>query len=427
MKLNSCKQPKVISVSLSPNTERDDIDLAKSLLFSPKLWKEGKEVEEIEEEFKKFLGIKEAISFNSGRSSLMAILEALDIKEGDEILLQGFTCNSAILPILRRGAKPVFVDIDENLNLSFEDLRKKITPRSKAVMIQHTFGFPASIKEILKIVKENNLLLIEDCAHSLGAKYENKFCGTFGDASFFSFGRDKIISSVFGGMVITNNERLAGKVKAFKERISYPSRFWIFQQLLHPVLVNLIFLPAYKYPNLGKVLLVAFQKMKILSKAVHKKEKKGKIPGYFPKKLPNALAILALNQFRKLERFNSHRRKIAQFYNKELEGLGFEMPFKKENKGVIFMRYPLLVNDSGNILKEARKEKMLLNDGWRKSPIVPLDTDIKKMEYILGSCREAERVADKMLNLPTHINISEIDARRITSFLKNHADKRNNK
>ena len=277
MKSKFFQSLKPISISLSPNTEKDDVQLASRLIFRSNFWKKGKEIEELEKEFKSYLGVEYAFSFNSGRSSLMAILEAMEIKEGDEVLLQGFTCNSAVIPILLRRAKPVFVDIDDVLNMDPEDLERKITSRSKTVMIQHTFGFPASIDRILKIVKKHNLFLIEDCAHSLGARHEGRLCGTFGDAAFFSLGRDKIISSVFGGMVVTNNERIAEKIKKFRENLAYPSKFWIFQQLLHPVLVNQLILPAYKFPNFGKILLISFQKIKVLSKAVHKKEKGGSI------------------------------------------------------------------------------------------------------------------------------------------------------
>jgi perosamine synthetase len=240
-----------IAISLSPNTEKGDIDLALKLILNPRLWKEGKEIKELEEEFKKYLGIKYAISFNSGRSALMAILDSLEIKEDDEILLQGFTCNSAVIPILQKKAKPVYVDIDETINLDPKDLERKITKKSKAVMIQHTFGWPAKIEEILEICKKYNLYLIEDCAHSLGAKYKGKFCGTFGDVAFFSFGRDKIISSVYGGMTTTNDDKIGERLKNFKEKLDFPSNFWIFQQLLHPILVNYLILPLYGFFDLG--------------------------------------------------------------------------------------------------------------------------------------------------------------------------------
>ena len=425
--MKHCQYFKPISISLSPNTEKDDVDLALKLIFHPWFWKIGVNQRQsastlLEEEFKKHLRVNYAISFNSGRSALMAILDALGIKKGDEILLQAFTCNSAVNPILNFGAKPVFVDVDETINLDPEDLEKKITKKSKAVMIQHTFGWPAKIDEILEICKKYNLYLIEDCAHSLGAKFHGKFCGTFGDASFFSFGRDKIISSVFGGMAVTNNNEIGERIKNFKEKLGFPSNFWIFQQLLHPILTNYLVLPAYGISsNLGRIILGLFHILKILSKGVYKKEKEGKIPKYFPRKLPNALAILALNQFKKLEKFNKHRREIAKFYENELKNTKFILPLAKSKENIIptFMRYPILTDfDTDEILKEARKEKIYLDDGWRKTPIVPPDTNVSKMNYIFGSCPRAEKVAKTIVNLPTHINISQKDAQKIIEFLK---------
>ena len=418
-----------ISISLSPNTEKDDIRLALKLLFQPWDWKLNHYATRprsvgLEEEFKRYLGVKYAISFNSGRSALMAILDSLDIKKDDEVLLQGFTCNSAVNPILAKGAKPVFVDVVDTINMDPEDLKKKITSKSKIAMIQHTFGWPAQIDEILKIAKQNNLFLVEDCAHSLGAKYKGKFCGTFGDVAFFSFGRDKIISSVFGGLAVTNNEEIGERIKNFRVKCDFPSNFWIFQQLLHPILVNYLVLPAYGLnQHFGRIILGLFHKLSILSKAVYKKEKKGEIPKYFPKRFPNALATLALNQFKKLEKFNDHRRKTASFYEKELKNTGFNLPLAKSQEGrtPAFMRYPILVNfDTDEILQKLRRKKIFLDDGWRKSPVVPPDTDIDKMGYLFGSCPQVEKVAQNIVNLPTHINISEKEAKIIVNFLKSY-------
>jgi len=421
-----------ISTSLSPNIEKDDIQIAFKLFFQPWNWKFNKNSKFaqnpsnlLEDEFKKYLGVKYAISFNAGRSGLIAILNALKIKNGDEVLLQAFTCNSAVNPILKIKAKPVFVDIDDRLNLSPECLKKKITNHSKAIMVQHTFGWPAQMDKILEITRENNLYLIEDCAHSLGAKYKNKFCGTFGDVAFFSFGRDKIISSVFGGMVVTNNDEIGERLLNFREKLNYPSNFWIFQQLLHPVLMRFFVLPSYNLNQyLGRIVLGIFHKFLILSKGVYKKEKKGEISDYFPKKFPNALAILALNQFKKLKRFNEHRKKIAQFYEDNLKknSLFIILPFiwggQEAEISPSFMRYPILINKNiDDILKIARKRKIYLDDGWRKSPVVPPDTNLKKMEYNLGDCPKAEKVVKSILNLPTHIHISQKEAQKIVQFL----------
>ena len=423
---------KPISISLSPNTEKDDIELALKLLFQCRKWKKestgniSSQVQ-IEEEFKRYLGVKQAVSFNSGRSALMAILYSLGIEKNEQVLLQAFTCNAAVNPIIWAGLKPVFIDIDDTLNLDLEDLKENIRKakekKPKALMVQHNFGWPARIEEISKVARENNLYLIEDCAHSLGAKFDGKFCGTFGDAAFFSFGRDKIISSIFGGVAVTNNENIGGKLKEFQERLDYPSDFWIFQQLLHPILMNWKVMPSYAINAfLGRIVLGILHRLSFLSKAVYKQEKKGQISGQFPKKFPNALAVLALNQFRKLNNFNIHRRAIADFYQKGLKDFNLPMAKSREKVEPTFMRFPVLLEkETDEILEKAKKRKIYLDDGWRKSVIVPPDTDIKKMQYISGSCPRAEKVVKSIINLPTHINISEREAEKIVEFIKEYA------
>ena len=414
---------KPISISLSPNTEKDDILLSLKLFFQPWQWKAVKKADgsvscqfRLESEFKKYLGLKYSFSFNSGRSSLMAILNGLGLEKGSEVLLQAFTCNAAVNPIIWSSLKPVFVDINENdFNIDIHDLKRKITPQSKAVIVQHTFGLPAEIDEIIKICQENDLILIEDCAHSLGSKYKGKKIGTFGRASFFSFSRDKIISSVYGGMAITNDDELAKKIKEYQKKIGYPSSCWISQQLIHPVLMNWLILPTYRF--LGKYLLILFQLIHVLSKAVHWKEKKGLKPSYFPKKMPNSLSALALNQFEKIERFNQHRKKIAEFYYQELENTEFELIKKYQNRENIFLRFTVKHLKAHEIIKKAWQNNLLIGD-WYTGPVAPDDTNLNKVGYTLGDCLNAEKQAEKTLNLPTHINISKKQARKVVNFLK---------
>jgi len=424
---------KPISISLSPNTEKDDVLLAFKLLFRPWLWKIAKNEKNsvsknptivsfsdsyFEEEFKKYLGVKYTISFNSGRSSLMAILNSLGLEKNDEILLQAFTCNAAANPIIWSGLKPIFVDCNEKtFNIDVDDLQKKISSRSRTIIVQHTFGLSADMDEIMNICQEHNLILIEDCAHSLGADFQGKKVGTFGKAAFFSFSRDKVISSVYGGMVATNDDNLAGKIKEYQKRAGFPSCFWVKQQLLHPVLMNWIILPTYKI--FGKYLLILCQWLHVLSKAVHWKEKRGMKPCYFPKRMPRALAILALNQFKKLERFNSHRREIAEFYRKELQSTSFELPADSEQ---IYLRFTIKHPKAKEIIKNAWENNLLIGD-WYDKVIAPHDTKLEKMQYIEGSCPKAERLAKETLNLPTHINISLADAQKIVNFLKNLENK----
>lgn len=415
-------QEKPISVSLSPNTQKDDVSLALKTIFRPMEWQKGKAVKELEESFKKYLGVESVYSFNSGRSSLEAILYALEIKSGDDVLVQAFTCNAAINPILKVGARPVFVDIDPALNMSIDDLKKKITPQTKAVMVQHTFGWPADLAEIKNFCAEKKIFLIEDCAHALGARYGGKLCGTFGDAAFFSFGRDKIISSVYGGMAATNDPIIAKKIGEFYNAIDFPSSAWTFQQLLHPVLMNKLVLPSYNCLKIGRALLSFFINAGILSKAVVRSEGRGILPGYFPKRLPNALAALAINQFGKLEEFNEHRRKIAVIYAKRLNSGKFVLPFAPSGaagKQPVFMKYPVLAANPECLLKKMKEKNIYLNDGWSGSPIVPPSTVLGVFGYKKGSCPKAEQAAEKIINLPTHINVSEEQAENMAKILVN--------
>jgi len=410
---------KPISISLSPNVEKDDVRLALKLIFQPWKWKKGPAVEQIEQEMKKYMGVKYAFAFNSGRTSLMAILKAMELPKGSEALLQAFTCNAAANPFLWSGVEPIYVDCNkDDFNVNILDLKAKIGPNTRVLMVQHTFGLPADMDEILAIVRQNNLILIEDCAHSLGAEFHGQKVGTFGKASFFSFGRDKIISSVWGGAAVTNDDELAKKIKQVQLDYKYPSNYWIFQQLLHPVLMNYIILPLYNVLDLGKIFLVLSQWLGILSKAVNWKEKRGEKPDYFPEKMPNALAVLALHQFKKLERFNNRRDDLAAFYYATLRETRFELPKIFPDRKNVFLRFTVQYPKAHELLYEAwHKENMIIGD-WYMTPIIPYDTDLGKMHYKQGSCPNAEALAKTTFNLPTHINISNKDAQRIVDFLK---------
>ena len=426
---------KPIFISLSPNVEKDDLSLAFKLPFIGFKWRKGRAIKLLEEKFSNF---GYSSSFVSGRTAFLAILKSLGLEKNDEVLIQAFTCNAAVNPILWAGLKPVFVDIEkETLNINPDDLEKKINSRSQVVIVQHTFGKPADLDRILEICKKNNLILIEDCAHALGAEYNDKNwhpapseeeagssisqprfargrIGTFGKAAFFSLGRDKIISSVYGGMAVTQDRALAEKIQEFQKQLEFPSFFWTHKQIRHPILTKLIIMPLYRFFGLGKYKLIAFQKLGILSKAVHKMEKQGRMPKYLLKKMPNALALLGLHQFEKLERFNKHRFEIAKIYEQSER----VAPVQKDWEGRVHMRYSVFVENSDKVLESFKKKGIYLDDGWRKSVVVPIGTNLEKMGYIKGSCPVAEEVAESIVNLPTHINISLETAERLKKLLK---------
>jgi len=400
--------------------EKDDIKLARTAILKPWKWKKGKNIGLLENKFSKFLEMKNAFSFNSGRSSLYAILKALNLEKGTEILLQAFTCNAVPNPVLWLGLTPIYIDCDEdNFNIDLKDAERKLTSNSKVLIVQHTFGFPADMDKVASFSKEHNLILIEDCAHSLGAEYKGRKVGTFGKASFFSFSRDKVISSVYGGIAVTNDPKLAESLRKIQAEFEYPGCYWIFQQLLHPLLLNYLILPIYNLIDLGKVFLVLSQWLHILSKAVHWKEKRGERPDYFPRRLPNALALLALNQFNKLDAFYNHRKKIADFYFSALKNTSFVLPIV--NSKPSYLRFPAKHVNAHEIIWDAWNRNNILIGDWYTCPIAPFDTKLDKLQYNIGNCPKAERLSKVTLNLPTHINIKEKELERILEFLKRYA------
>ena len=164
----------------------------------------GTKVESFEKDFTKYIGIN-SVATSSGTSALHLALNAIGISKNDEVILPSYTCIAVALPILYQQAKPILADIKDDYNISVEDIKGKITDRTKAVIVPHMFGYPADINEIKKLCEENSIYLVEDCAQSIGALYHDKKVGTIGGISVFSFYATKMITTIKGGMVCTDN------------------------------------------------------------------------------------------------------------------------------------------------------------------------------------------------------------------------------
>ncbi len=400
---------RVISPSLSPNTDHGDVQQALRILFFPPGWKEGSAQKQVRQWFQNYLGDGELAFFNSGRSALLALLKAFDIGEGDEVLVQAFTCVAVPNSVLWVGAKPVYVDIGANYNLDAADAEKKITKRTRAIVVQHTFGIPAQVNTLLALAKRHKLILIEDCAHALGATHKGKKLGTLGDAAFFSFGRDKVVSSVWGGAAYIkyqiSNIKYQKKLREIEKKLLYPSHFWIFQQLLHPIAFSII-LPLYDV-GIGKLLLVILQRLKLLSIPVYAEEKRGMQPSDFPAKYPNALAMLLVNQLNKLEQFGKQRQDIAKYYWKALSWC-FGITVLPLVDGASFLRYPMLVSDPEKMLRRAKEQGILLGN-WYHNIVDPTGVDFAAIGYRVGLCPEAEKIAKHIINCPTTISRKEAE------------------
>ena len=165
--------------------------------------------EEFEDNFAKYHNnTKYALLSNSGTSAIFSMFEGISLNPDDEIIAPVYTFFATISPVVHTGAKVVFCDSKSDGNIDPNEIRKKITNKTKAIIITHMWGMPCDMDEIVKIAKDNNLYLLEDCSHAHGAEYKNKKIGTFGDAAAWSLQGQKIVTGGEGGILLTNNKKI---------------------------------------------------------------------------------------------------------------------------------------------------------------------------------------------------------------------------
>ena len=195
--------------TLSGNEKKHVLECMESTWISSK----GKFVNQFEEEFSKFLGIKYSAAVSNGTVALHVALLALGIGAGDDVIVPSFTYIASVNAIYYTGATPVFVDSEiESLQMDPKDVEKKITKKTKAVMVVHLYGHPCNMDKLKTICLKKNVFLIEDCAESFGSKFNDIYTGKFGDIATFSFFGNKTITTGEGGMVVTDNKELYEKV-----------------------------------------------------------------------------------------------------------------------------------------------------------------------------------------------------------------------
>lgn len=407
---------KTIFTGLGPNYQPQDVASAARLLFQPWHWLHGNASTRLAQAWQeRFSG--EAYVFSSGRGALWALLQAAGVQPGDEVLLQAFTCVAVVEPVLWMDASPVFVDVDPDYaTMSPDALRSKITSRSKVLIVQHTFGAPADLDQLLSIARQHGLIVIEDCAHALGARYRNELVGSFGDAAFYSLGRDKVISSVFGGIAVPRRADIADRLRVAYEHVPMVTRAWTVQQLLHPIIIGLV-KATYDFFALGKLILRCAQRCGLISMAVYPIERSGGRPWFITRRLPNALAQLALGQLARLDAFNEHRQKIAEVYTEVLAVHHYNalLKFLPETES-IFLRYAITADARDQIIQILKKHSIIAGD-WYTNIIAPHDVDLEKIGYTPGSCPHAERLARRVFNLPTDCHVSIDTARRIAMIV----------
>lgn len=174
-------------------------------------------VESFEKKFSKHINSKYALGVTSGTAALRVAIASLDLKPGDEIITQAFTFVATVEAIIEARCKPICINIDDSLNLDPNELKKKITKNTKAVIVVHMLGVPAKMDEIVRICKNKKIKIIEDTAWGCGGKYDNKFLGTIGDIGTFSFDHAKAITTGEGGMIVFKSKKTFLKAKAWHD------------------------------------------------------------------------------------------------------------------------------------------------------------------------------------------------------------------
>lgn len=409
--------PSLINIDLVPNFENDDFEIIKNLIENPEKFN----IPETEKEIKKILASyfpnSEIYFFNSARSALTFLLNNLNtqIVDSDKtqnsasVITQAFSCLVVPNAIKFAGLKPVYVDIDESFNLDIDDLKRKISKETKAIIIQNTFGLPAKIDEILAIAKENKLFIIENLTHSLGAKYNNIYLGNFGETALLSFNRNKVISSIIGGALVIKDKNLNQKIQIEYERLPELTPREIKKILLTG---KILYQARENYNLLTKIYLKILRKIGLITEMVPPTEKLGQQPKSYLAKFPKILFPLLANQLKKLENFNRHRQDLSKIYLKW--GLqNFEIDQRAEP---IFLRFPVLVNKRDYVLDFFKKHDIYLGD-WYNCVLAPC-SKLENFDYQIGSCPYAESITKKIINLPTYIGVSFKSVEKIIQLIK---------
>lgn len=207
------KKRKKFLVFGSPMIEQPEIDEVVSSMKSGWIGT-GPKVHKFEEMFRKYKGAKFAMAVNSCTAALHLSMLCLDLKDGDEVILPTMTFAATANSVIHAGAKPVLVDCEKDtMNISPEDIERKITPKTRAIIPVHFAGRPCNMHAICEISRRHNIKIIEDCAHAIESEYKGKKTGTFGELGCFSFYVTKNVVTGEGGMIITNNEKYANKIK----------------------------------------------------------------------------------------------------------------------------------------------------------------------------------------------------------------------
>ncbi len=361
-------------------------------------------------------GEQKSFLFWKGRVALYAILRALGIGPGDDVVVPGFTCVVVPQAVRFVGARPVYVDIsEERFNLNPNQLTSVLTSSTKAVIVQHTFGLAADLDAIKAVTAPRGIRIIEDCAHTMGTLYHGSEVGTLGDAAFFSTQWSKPITTGLGGIAVTKDPEIAKGLEAFERRCISPSfrEKWALraQRSIH----QKFFKPSLYWTAMSLLRLLARTGFFIGSSA--NAELDGNKPDGYEKRMGPFQAWLLRAATAQLEANWDHRRHVAKVYAESIAQIGLETFTVAQGTEPVMVRYPVLVSNKRRTLDAARRARIEIGD-WFVSPLHPLTEHLERIGYRPGECPVAESVSQHVINLPTHSRVDADTIRRTCEFLR---------
>lgn len=345
---------------------------------------------QFERQFADYIGVKHAVSVNSCTAALHIALRALNITSGDEVIVPDITFAATANAALFVGAKPVFADIDERtLNISPDDILNKITSKTKAIIPVHYGGQPCDMKALLEIAEDYKLHIVEDCAHSVGAEYDGQKTGSFGIFGCFSFYPTKIITTLEGGMITTNDDALAKKLRILREHGM--SKTALYRESEASWYYDVIDL-GYNY------------------------------------RLNEVQAALGISQLKRVEEGINRRIKAASYYKKQLKLDGIVPPYEAPNRSHVFHLYVVKVEKAKFGKTRDELFKSLSDNGVGVSlhytPLHKLSLYRKLLKSNLAKFPVAERIYKQILSLPLYPTITKNDINFVVEIIKKTASSR---
>ena len=380
---------------------RDCISILWSI-FKREPLQDGPYISAYEKMVAEYHGVRYAFSFAAGRMALYSILEALDLGKGDEVILPAYSCVVCPNAILYRGAIPIYVDIEPTtFNLDPKKIEAKITPRTKAIMAQHTFGLPCDLDEVIEIAQRHGIAVIEDCAHAVGAEYKGKKVGSIAHVGFYSTDHTKMLSTSTGGVVTTDDEELASRIRQIYSRTPFLPKSMIRKILFTFVTENFLHHPKFYFIGKWFAMFCGYVNLFHFFYDEGKIEKPTEYP--YPARLSNIQAKIGIRQMQELEQNIAHRREIARQYDGIFKLHPQQFDGSHVDRKHVFLRYSFLISDY-NVFKQKFSKYMYLGD-WFNTIAIGRKEDFYEIYYQEGECPVGETVAYHSANFPTHNKI----------------------